>query len=118
MGFMSVLVTLTDAKTRLGELVELAARGEEIVISRRGKPVALVSKTAHRDAPTQPGALLGAQLGNHYRLTPEQQTRLEGLAAKNQKGVLSPEEHNEMMALLDEFGRLTVSRAQALSEMP
>ena len=115
---MSVMVTLSDAKMRLGELVELAAGGEEIVIRRRGKaPVALVSKAA-AETPAQRGARLAAQLGNRYRLTPEQQARLEWLAAENQKGALLPEEHREMMDLLDEFGRLTVQRAQAISEMP
>ena len=33
-------VTLADAKARLSELVERAARGETIRITRRGKPVA------------------------------------------------------------------------------
>jgi prevent-host-death family protein len=33
-------VNLADAKARLSELVERAAQGEEICITRRGKPVA------------------------------------------------------------------------------
>jgi prevent-host-death family protein len=33
-------VSLADAKARLSELVERAANGEEVVITRRGKPVA------------------------------------------------------------------------------
>ncbi|CAN5332087.1 hypothetical protein BH23GEM2_BH23GEM2_06080 [soil metagenome] len=33
-------VNIYDAKTRLSELVDRAARGEEIVISKRGRPVA------------------------------------------------------------------------------
>jgi antitoxin (DNA-binding transcriptional repressor) of toxin-antitoxin stability system len=37
-------VNLADAKARLSELVELAATGERIVITRRGKPVVEMSK--------------------------------------------------------------------------
>lgn len=36
-------VGLFDAKNKLSELVERAERGEEIVITRRGKPVAKLS---------------------------------------------------------------------------
>lgn len=33
-------VTLADAKAQLSELVERAMRGEDVTITRRGKPVA------------------------------------------------------------------------------
>ena len=36
-------VTLADAKARLSELVERAARGEPVQITRRGKPVARIT---------------------------------------------------------------------------
>jgi prevent-host-death family protein len=35
-----VTVTLKDARQRLGQLVDAAARGEEIVITRRGRRAA------------------------------------------------------------------------------
>lgn len=35
--------TLTEAKARLSELLDLVEKGEEIVISRHGKPVARMS---------------------------------------------------------------------------
>ena len=35
-------VNLSDAKARLSELVERAEGGEEVTISRRGKPVARI----------------------------------------------------------------------------
>ena len=38
------IVSLADAKTRLSELTELAAAGETVVITKRGKPVAQVSR--------------------------------------------------------------------------
>ena len=36
-------VTLADAKARLSELVERAASGETVTITRRGKPVAHIT---------------------------------------------------------------------------
>lgn len=36
-------VTLADAKRRLGELVERAAAGDSVLITRRGKPVAQIT---------------------------------------------------------------------------
>jgi prevent-host-death family protein len=36
-------ITLADAKARLSELVELAAAGETVCITRRGKPIAQIT---------------------------------------------------------------------------
>ncbi len=38
------IVSLADAKTHLSELTELAAMGETVLITKRGKPVARVSQ--------------------------------------------------------------------------
>lgn len=49
-----------DAKTNLSKLVERVARGEEVVIARRGKPVAkLVPISGERFPLTGLGALKG-----------------------------------------------------------
>lgn len=49
-----------DAKTHLSHLLDRAAKGEEIVIARKGKPIAkLVPYVAHELART-PGVLRGA----------------------------------------------------------
>ncbi len=37
-------VNLADAKARLSELVELAAMGERVIITKRGKPVLELSR--------------------------------------------------------------------------
>ncbi|TVS11399.1 MAG: type II toxin-antitoxin system prevent-host-death family antitoxin [Gammaproteobacteria bacterium] len=37
-------VTLAEAKARLSELTERAAAGEEVVITKRGRPVARLSR--------------------------------------------------------------------------
>ncbi|QIT55893.1 type II toxin-antitoxin system prevent-host-death family antitoxin [Aquisalimonas sp. 2447] len=45
------IVSLADAKAHLSELTERAARGETVVITKRGKPVAQVTKPG---APRKP----------------------------------------------------------------
>jgi prevent-host-death family protein len=52
-------VSLYEAKTRLSHLVDRAARGEEVVITRHGRPAArLVAARAGR-TPRKLGALRG-----------------------------------------------------------
>jgi prevent-host-death family protein len=52
----STQVNLYEAKTQLSSLVERAAKGEEIIIAKAGKPVAkLVQATAVAEAPRMPG---------------------------------------------------------------
>ena len=50
-------VGIFEAKNRLSELVERAARGEEIVITRRGEQVARLMPPRIPDAPGQARAL-------------------------------------------------------------
>ena len=56
-----VQVNLYEAKTHLSRLVERAAKGEEIVIAKAGKPMArLVPPVAEKQEPRTPGRnLLG-----------------------------------------------------------
>lgn len=44
-------VTLADAKAHLSELTELAAAGEPVIITKRGKPIARMSQP---ERPRQP----------------------------------------------------------------
>jgi prevent-host-death family protein len=44
-------VTLAKAKARLSELVERAARGEPVRITRRGKPIARLTGVAPQPKP-------------------------------------------------------------------
>jgi prevent-host-death family protein len=39
---MAVTLTAFEAKTRFGELLERVAQGEEVIITRQGKPVARI----------------------------------------------------------------------------
>ena len=52
-------VNLYDAKTNLSQLVERAARGEEIVIAKAGRPLARLVPYARRTAPRPLGLLAG-----------------------------------------------------------
>jgi len=49
-----VTVTLKDARQRLGQLVDAAARGEEIVITRRGRRAARLRPVAEDALPPLP----------------------------------------------------------------
>ena len=50
-------VNLYEAKTNLSQLVERAARGEEIVIAKAGRPLARLVPLARRTAPRPLGLL-------------------------------------------------------------
>ena len=52
-------VNLHEAKTQLSRLVQRAARGEEIVIARSGKPVAKLVPFSRDMTPRQLGAMRG-----------------------------------------------------------
>ena len=53
------VVNLHAAKTHLSRLIEQAAAGEEIVISKAGKPVARLVPFEPRREPRQPGLMKG-----------------------------------------------------------
>jgi prevent-host-death family protein len=52
-------VNLYEAKTTLSQLVERAARGEEIVIAKAGRPLARLVPLAKRTSPRPLGLLAG-----------------------------------------------------------
>jgi len=54
-----VQVSIVEAKKQWEALVERAAAGEEIVIARRGKPIARLGPIAKAKEPRNPGALAG-----------------------------------------------------------
>ena len=53
------MVNIHDAKTHLSRLVERAAAGEEIVIAKAGRPMAVLVPYGRRATPRRPGALRG-----------------------------------------------------------
>lgn len=48
-----------EAKTHLSRLVERAAKGEEVVIAKAGRPVARLVPYEETDEPRKPGAWKG-----------------------------------------------------------
>jgi len=54
-----IVNTVTEAKAHLSALLDLVSRGEEIIISRAGKPVAILEPYRSENRPRKPGALKG-----------------------------------------------------------
>lgn len=52
-------INIHEAKTHLSQLVEDAARGDDIVIAKAGKPVARLVGIDQSRTPRRPGALKG-----------------------------------------------------------
>jgi prevent-host-death family protein len=52
-------VNIYEAKTRLSQLVELAAAGQDVVIARAGRPVARLTRLAGTGAKRRLGLLNG-----------------------------------------------------------
>jgi prevent-host-death family protein len=56
---MGKQINIYDAKTRLSQLVDRAAKGEDIVIARAGRPVARLVAWRPRAVPRKPGRMRG-----------------------------------------------------------
>jgi len=54
-----VVNTVTEAKAHLSMLLDRVSRGEEVIISRAGKPVAILEPYRAEHRPRQPGLLRG-----------------------------------------------------------
>jgi prevent-host-death family protein len=54
-----VINTVTEAKAHLSELLDLVSKGEEVILSRAGKPVAILEPYRQANRPRQPGRLRG-----------------------------------------------------------
>lgn len=58
---MTKIINIAEAKARLSALVDRAAAGEEIVLSRAGRPIARLMPLADR-LPRQPGVCRSWQI--------------------------------------------------------
>jgi len=54
-----IVNTVTEAKAQLSALLDRVCRGEEVIISRAGKPVAILEPYDAARRPRRPGALRG-----------------------------------------------------------
>ena len=52
-------VDIYEAKTRLSQLVDKAAGGDDVVVSRNGKPLVVITKLEGRRRPIKFGVLKG-----------------------------------------------------------
>jgi prevent-host-death family protein len=66
---MTKTINIADAKAQLSALVDRAAAGEEIVLSRAGRPVARLMPLAER-LPRQPGVCRSWQIPEELFLEP------------------------------------------------
>lgn len=53
------IINVHQAKTQLSKLLDQVCSGEEVLISRHGKPVAKLSSVDQHLPPRQPGSLKG-----------------------------------------------------------
>lgn len=56
---MESTLTLSEAKARFSEVVEAAAKGQEFVVTRMGKPVVRISRFVPRHRPCALGDFAG-----------------------------------------------------------
>ena len=54
-----VVNTITEAKSQLSKLIDIALSGEEVIIKKAGKPVAVLHKFEQHNVRREPGALRG-----------------------------------------------------------
>jgi len=54
-----VVNTVSEAKASLSELIDKASKGEEVIICRAGRPVAVLRPYRKAERPREPGALRG-----------------------------------------------------------
>lgn len=74
------LVTVTQAKANLSKLLAMAERGEEVIIGRAGKPVALLKAVSSKPAKRKLGALNGqGWMADDFDVWPEEEARALGI---------------------------------------
>ncbi len=54
-----IIDTITEAKAQLSALIERVQKGEEVIINKAGKPVAVLMAYQSRGVRRNPGALRG-----------------------------------------------------------
>ena len=79
-----VVNTVTEAKAHLSELLERVIRGEEVIISRAGKPVAVLEPYRQSGRPRQPGSLRGKiRIAEDFDVLPPDLAEAFGIERKN-----------------------------------
>ena len=79
---MTNTVNIAEAKAHLSALVDRAAAGEEIILSKAGRPVARLMPLAER-TPRQPGVRRQWQIPDDLFLEPADEADLEAAEGTN-----------------------------------
>ncbi len=76
-------VNLYEAKTRLSQLLDLAASGEEVIIARAGKPMAKLIPYQVKQQSRKPGCWKGkVKIAKDFDELPENLSRAFGCEAE------------------------------------
>jgi len=54
-----VVKTVTEAKAKFSSLIERVSRGEEVIVCKAGKPVAVLEPYREESRPRRPGSMRG-----------------------------------------------------------
>jgi prevent-host-death family protein len=67
-----IIDTITYAKAHLSAIIEKVIEGEEVILKRAGKPVAVIHPYREKGVPRKPGALKGRiQVEDDFDTLPE-----------------------------------------------
>lgn len=68
-----IVESVTEAKAQLSALIEKVLQGEEVVIKRAGKPVAVLQKYEAHAGKRKPGAFAGLiEIADDFDVLPEE----------------------------------------------
>ncbi len=113
---MSIRVNVSQLREQLPELLDRAVQDDEVcLIERNGEPYAVLISAREWKRRTI-GQRLDA-LGPQYRLTKEQQRRMEELLARSNEGRLTRAERRELNALLRTSEEVMLRRAEAMERV-
>jgi len=113
---MSIRVNVSQLREQLPELLDRTVRDDEVcLIERNGEPYAVIISAREWRRQTI-GKRLDA-LGPQYRLTKEQQRRMEELLALSNEGRLTRTERRELNILLQTSEEVMLRRAEAMERV-
>ena len=75
-----IVNTITEAKTQFSALIEKVLEGEEIIIKKAGKPVAVLGKYPGDKMPRIPGVLKGKiEIADDFDILPDEISEAFGM---------------------------------------
>ncbi|MCK5249302.1 MAG: type II toxin-antitoxin system prevent-host-death family antitoxin [Spirochaetaceae bacterium] len=75
-----IVNTITEAKTQFSALIEKVLEGEEVIIKKAGKPVAVLGKYPGNKMPRVPGVLKGKiKIADDFDILPDEISEAFGM---------------------------------------